>query len=88
MDVDALRIVAFAAHVAAWPMEAGPNVEFDNKMDEITFVALAQLFDIDSKEANDAIEFYKRSFPPDGAHGLFFEEQRTKRTKGRSPLRD
>lgn len=34
-DVDALRMIAFTANVTAWPMEAGPNKDFDNKMDDI-----------------------------------------------------
>lgn len=72
MDVDALRIMAFAAHAASWPMEAGPDVEFDDKMDYITFSVLARLFAIDSEAASQSIVFFKRSFPPDGAYGFFF----------------
>ena len=34
-DVDALRIIAFTASVAAWPMEAGSDMNFDNKMEGV-----------------------------------------------------
>lgn len=78
-DVDALRIVAFSAWATAWPGEAGPDVEFDNKMDAITLMALDRLFAIDSKEADRSIEFFKRSFPPDGGYGVFFWEKERER---------
>ena len=70
-DVDALRIVAFTASVAAWPMEAGPDVNFDNKMDGVVVTAIDRLYAIDSDSANASIEFYKRAFPPDGAYSFF-----------------
>lgn len=73
-DVDALRIIAFTANIAAWPMEAGPDVDFDHKMDGVFFVAMQRLFDMDSDKANESIECYKRAFPPDGARSLFFKE--------------
>ena len=82
-DVDALRIIAFTARATAWTMEAGPNVEFDNKMDSITMTAIGRLYAIDSDEANDSIDCYKRAFPPDGAYSLFFKEWE----EGRKPLR-
>lgn len=82
-DVDALRIIAFTARATAWTMEAGPNVEFDNKMDGITMTAIGRLHAIDSDEANDSIDCYKRAFPPDGAYSLFFKEWE----EGRKPLR-
>ena len=78
-DVDALRIIAFTARTAAWPMEAGPNVDFDNRLDDISQIAMRKLFAINTDEANDAIELYKRAFPPDGDYGLFFKEWGEKR---------
>ena len=32
-DIDTLRIVVFTAMATSWPMEAGANVNFDNKME-------------------------------------------------------
>ncbi len=78
-DVDALRIVVFAANAAAWPMEAGPESEFDEGMDDMLIMALDRLFAIDSDAANDTIEYYKRAFPPDGAYATFFEEWEKRR---------
>lgn len=78
-DVDALRIIAFTASVAAWPMEAGPDVNFDNKMDGVVVTAIGRLYAIDSDSANASIEFYKRAFPPDGAYSLFFKEREEER---------
>ena len=78
-DVDALRIVAFTASVAAWPMEAGPDVNFDNKMDGVVVTAIDRLYARDSDSANASIEFYKRAFPPDGAYSFFFKEWEEKR---------
>ena len=83
-DVDVLRIIAFAASVTAWPMEAGPNIDFDNTMDDICIIAIQRLFDIDSDEADESIECYKRAFPPDGAYSLFFKECEEKRRALRS----
>ena len=78
-DVDALRIVVFAANAAAWPMEAGAETEFDEGMDDMLIMALDRLFAIDSDAANDTIEYYKRAFPPDGAYAIFFEEWEKRR---------
>ena len=87
-DVDALRIAAFAARAAAWPGEAGPDVEFDDRMDAISLRALDRLFAIDSKEAEESLEYYKRCFPPDGGYGVYFGEREARRqaseVKGRS----
>ena len=73
-DVDTLRIIAFAASISAWPMEAGPNIDIDNRLDDISQVAMHRLFTINTDEANEAIECYKRAFPPDGAYSLRFKE--------------
>lgn len=81
-DVDALRIIVFTASAAAWPMEAGPNVDFDTKLDGVFQSAMHRLFAINTDAANDAIELYKRAFPPDGAYALFFEEWEEERTRG------
>ena len=78
-DVDTLRIVAFTATAAAWPMEAGQDVKFDDIMDRMVIMALDRLFAIDSDAANDTIEYYKRAFPPDGAYAIFFEEWEKRR---------
>lgn len=73
-DVDTLRIIVFTARVTAWPMETGQNINFDNKMDGIFQIAMQRLFAIDSDEADESIDCYKRAFPPDGAYSLFFKE--------------
>ena len=73
-DVDALRIIAFTARVTAWPMEAGVDVNFDNKMDGVAITTIGRLYAIDSDSANASIECYKRAFPPDGAYSLSFKE--------------
>ena len=73
-DVDALRIIAFTARVTAWPMEAGVDVNFDNKMDGVAITTIGRLYAIDSDSANASIEYYKRAFPPDGAYSLLFKE--------------
>lgn len=78
-DVDTLRIVAFAAHIAAWPMEAGPDTNFDNRLDEVSLVALYRLFYIHSEDSMDALEDYKRAFGIDGARSQFFTEWEEKR---------
>lgn len=77
-DVDTLRIVAFAVASVAWTMEAGCNVDFDNKMESIVIDALKRLYDIGSDYALESIEYYKRAFPPDGAFSLFFNEMEKK----------
>ena len=82
-DVDALRIVAFAAHATSWPGEAGPDAEFDTGMDQIALMALPRLFAIDSEAADETIEFYNRSFPPDGGYGVFFREEEARRRNSR-----
>lgn len=78
-DVDALRIVAFTTHTTAWPMTAGPNIDFDAEMEGVFYVAMGKLFDIGSDTANESIEYYKQAFPPDGAESLFFKECEAKR---------
>ena len=78
-DADALRIIAFTANIAAWPMEAGANIDFDAKMEDVFYTAMQKLFDIDSDEANESIECYKRAFPQDGARSMFFKECEEKR---------
>lgn len=80
-DVVALRIIAFTASVAAWPMEEGLDVNFDNRLDDVFQVAMYKLFAIDSNESKEAIEYYKRAFPPDGAHSLLFKEWEEERSK-------
>lgn len=78
-DVVALRIISFTAYTSAWPMEAGPDVDFDSQLDRIFVMAMHRLFIINSKESNEAIEYYKSAFPPDGIYSLFFtqwEEER------------
>ena len=73
-DVDALRIIAFAARASASGMEAGPDVSFDNRLNEISLAAIGRLFAVGSKSAKEAIADYKRAFPVDGAYGLLFAE--------------
>ena len=73
-DVVALRIVAFAAMSAAGSMEAGPDVEFDNRLDEIALVAVHALFSIDTEEAKEAIANYVRAFGKDGISSVLFKE--------------
>ena len=73
-DVDALRIVAFSSSVAAWPMEAGENVNFDNRLDDIFQMAMNRLYTINSESAYDSVMLYKRAFPPDGAYSILFKE--------------
>lgn len=83
-DVVALRIIAFTARASAWPMEAGENIDFDNRLDDISIMALHQLFIINSEEANEAIEYYEHAFHPDGALSLFLKEwelERMSRTR-------
>ena len=91
-DVDALRIIAFTASVAAWPMEAGSDVNFDSKMDGIAITSIGRLYAIDSDSANTSIEYCKRAFPPDGAYSLFFKEweevRKSLRTKRKSDARE
>ena len=78
-DIDTLRIVVFTAMATSWPMEAGANVNFDNKMENIAIETLKRMYDIGSDYAFESIEYYKRAFPPDGAYALFFKEMETKR---------
>jgi len=90
-DADVLRIIAFTASVAAWPMEAGTDVNFDNQMDGVAATAIGRLYAIDSDSANASIEFYKRAFPPDGVYSLFFkeweEERKSLQLKRKSDVR-
>ena len=78
-DVEALRVIAFAAHIASWPMRASSDIDFDNRMDSVFQSAMQKLFLSDSDAAHDAIEHYKRAFPPDGAYSLFFKEREEER---------
>ena len=80
-DVDALRIVAFSSSVAAWPMEAGENVNFDNRLDDIFQMAMNRLYTINSESAYDSVMLYKRAFPPDGACSILFKEWEENRSK-------
>ncbi len=81
-DVDALRIIAFASRATTWAMEAGSDVQFDNRLEELSLAAMHRLFIIDSEKAKDAIEGYERAFVVDGALSLSFkkwEEEARKR---------
>ena len=49
------------------------------RMDAISLRALDRLFAIDSKEAVESLEYYKRCFPPDGGYGVFFGEREERR---------
>ena len=73
-DVESLRVIAFVARIASWPMKAGSDVNFDNGMDSVFRSAMHKLFLYDSDTAHDAIEHYKCSFPPDGGYSLLFKE--------------
>ena len=83
-DADVLRIIAFTADIAARPMESGTSIDFDAKMEDVFYVAMQKLFDIDSDEANEYIKCYKSAFPPDGARSMFFKECEEKRRALRS----
>jgi hypothetical protein len=65
-DVDALRIIVFSTYSAAWPMEAGPNENFDCLLDDIHLCALKKLISINTDESKYSVDFYKRAFPLDG----------------------
>ena len=90
-DVDALRIIAFTASAAAWPMEAGSDVSFDSKMDGIAITSIGRLYAIASDSANASIEYYKHAFPPDGVYSLSFkeweEERKSLRPQRKSDVR-
>lgn len=73
-DVDALRVIAYAARAAAWSMEAGPDKDFDHVLMEMSLAAVHRLFVLDSPQAREAIKGYKSAFPPDGAISLLFSE--------------
>ena len=91
-DVEALRVIAVTANIVSWPMRAGPDAEFDNRMDGIFQAAMHKLFLSDSDLAYDAIEYYKRAFPHDGAYSLFLkeweEERKSLRPKRKSDARE
>ena len=53
-------------------MEAGADVQFDNRLEKIALSALHRMFIIDTEQASDAIEGYKRAFVVDGAMSLYF----------------
>lgn len=73
-DVDALRIIAFTAESAAWRMDAGPDVEFDNQLHEIALAAIHRLFIFDSEIAREVIADYKKAFVVDGSVSLLFRQ--------------
>lgn len=73
-DVDALRIIVFSTYSAAWPMEAGPNVNFDCLLDDIHLCALEKLISINTDESKYSVDFYKRAFPLDGCRSHIIEE--------------
>ena len=83
-DVDALRVIAFASRSAAWSMEAGPDVEFDLVMLEMSLAAIHRLFMLDSASAREAIDGYKNSFLMDGAFTLLFDEWESEVKKRRT----
>lgn len=73
-DVDALRIIIFSTYSAAWPMEAGPNEDFDNLLYDIHLNTLKKLISINTNESKDSVEFYKLAFPLDGCRSHIIEE--------------
>ena len=73
-DVNALRIIIFSTYSAAWPMEAGPNEDFDNLLYDIHLNALKKLISINTNESKDSVEFYKLAFPLDGCRSHIIEE--------------
>ena len=73
-DVNALRIIIFSTYSAAWPMEAGPNEDFDNLLYDIHLNALKKLISINTNESKDSVEFYKRAFSLDGCRSHIIEE--------------
>ena len=73
-DVDALRIIVFSTYSAAWPMEAGPNVNFDCLLYDIHLCALEKLISINTDESKYSVDFYKRAFPLDGCLSHYVEE--------------
>lgn len=72
-DVDALRIIAVAAQATAWPMEAGENVVFDNRMEALSFAAVKRLANIRSNRSRESLNYAKRAFELDGATSAFFK---------------
>jgi len=91
-DVDALRIIVYAASAAAWDMEAGPDVAFDFALHEIALGAIHRLFVINSQKSRDAIDGYKQAFCVDGIISMLFkewqEESRALRSKCNSNQND
>ena len=73
-DVNALRIIIFSTYSAAWPIEAGPNEDFDNLLYDIHLNALKKLISINTNESKDSVEFYKLAFPLDGCRSHIIEE--------------
>ena len=73
-DVDTLRIIAFSAKSACWPMEAGSDLEMDNRLEQISLAAMRRLFAINSIKARESIEYYERTFGVDGDEKILFEE--------------
>ena len=73
-DVNALRIIIFSTYSAAWPIEAGPNEDFDNLLYDIHLNALKKLISINTNESKDSVEFYKRAFSLDGCRSHIIEE--------------
>lgn len=73
-DIESLRIIAISSYFSAWPMEAGPDADFDNRMDDISHAAIQKMYLIDSPASREAIEQCKRIFKIDGAYSRFFKE--------------
>lgn len=78
-DIEALRIIAVSSRASAWPMEAGPDINFDNRMDDIALAAIQKLYLIDSSESREAIEYCQRFFEKDGARSQTFKEWENKK---------
>lgn len=87
-DIDALRIIVFAAASAAWDMEAGPDVAFDFTLHEMALAAIHRLFVLDSPKARDAIDGYKQVFCVDGSISTFFKEWEEERKSLHSRRKD
>ena len=73
-DVNALRIIAQTASSTAWPMEASPDMHFDNILENISLASIHRLHIIDSPEARKSIEYCKRSLTIDGSVSLLLKK--------------
>jgi len=72
-DVTALRIVAVSTQAASWPMEAGNDADFDNRMNDLSLAAIRRLAKIGSKESMESLKYAKRVFVMDGDTASFFK---------------